>query len=617
MNKLLAWLLLGAAVFAVYANTLDNDFVFDDYFMVVANKAIRLPLQEWPRIFYRTGGSYRPLRTLSYAVDYQLGGLHPFVYHLFNLVYHWTAAFLVFLVTLRLLSLRDDPVVRETLPPPSVSACGIALLWALHPVQTEAVAYVSGRRDILAGLFFFLGFYAFLHLRPIRSHHSSRKRLGWMLLAVLAFLCGSLAKESAFILPLVCFVYDFCREYNTHERSWRNAVLVGWRYRWLYGPLGVIGAGATWYYAPYFSVIVQWHTAENPLATWATVPRIWLHYVKLLFFPVTLNADYSNAFPLSASFGEWRSLVATSGILFLWATASWWLKRGYRLAAFSISWFMVTLLPVSHLLPHPELVAEHYLYLPSFGFCVLVGLALIQVQTGSLWIRWLKDKAAVRRRWREVSYGLFVALIIFYAVRTGMRNGDWQDEVTLWSKTVATAPTSARAHHNLGVALSLQKNFAAAEQEFQRAVEADPTYGPAYTGLAEIYLASFRFDDALAAAQKGVKFREKRMWAHWVLGLVHFRRGEYPQALIALQKVVELDKDFTPAHTLIVGLYRTMGEEEKALAWQQRFPHSVAPFPERLLPHGREGREPLTSLRTWRRKEGGTHPPSDDLYTGP
>jgi tetratricopeptide (TPR) repeat protein len=140
------------------------------------------------------------------------------------------------------------------------------------------------------------------------------------------------------------------------------------------------------------------------------------------------------------------------------------------------------------------------------------------------------------------------------------------------------------------VALSQEREWQAAEQAFQQAIAADPTYGAAYTGLAEIHLASFQFDDALAMAQKGVELRPQRVWAHWVLGLVHFRRGEYSQAIATFQKVVALKKDFLPAHALIVQLYRTIGEEEKARQWQERFPPSHTP-PAALLPKGFEGRE--------------------------
>ncbi|MCS6926954.1 MAG: tetratricopeptide repeat protein [Candidatus Binatia bacterium] len=576
MRALHAWLLLGGATVAVYANTLDNGFVFDDYFMVVENEAIRLPPQEWWKIFAGEGrwvGSYRPLRTLSYAVDYQLGGLEPFIYHLFNLVYHWTAAFLVFLVTLRLLPAGAAPAA--TLP-----ALGVALLWALHPVQTESVAYISGRRDILAGMFFVLAFYAFLRFRAARS---GRARVGWVLLTGVAFLCAALAKESAFILPLVFFVYDYCREYDARGGIGHNLGRIAWQHRWLYGPLLALAGGAAWYYAPYWSVILAMQR-EAVVAVWTTVPRIWLHYVTVLLWPVTLNADYSNAFPLSSSVWEWRTLAATMGVVLLFGVAVWWLKRGYRLPAFGVLWFVVTLLPVSHLLPHPELVAEHYLYLPSFGFCLLVGSALLRTETGLQRELWAGG-------WRSrVGVGLCVVLLLGYAVRTVVRNGDWQDEITLWRKTVETAPTSARAHHNLAVALSLHGDLAAAEEAFRRALAADPTYGPAYTGLAELYLASFKFDDALTAAQKGVELRPGRVWARWVLGLVYYQRGDYRQALPALQKVVELKADFLPAHRLLVTLYRLLGEEEKALAWQQRFPQAVISLPEGLVPGGREGR---------------------------
>jgi len=99
-----------------------------------------------------------------------------------------------------------------------------------------------------------------------------------------------------------------------------------------------------------------------------------------------------------------------------------------------------------------------------------------------------------------------------------------------------------------------------------------------------------KFEDALVAAQKGVELRPRRFWSYWILGLVRYRRGEYPQALNALLRAVELNRDFAPAHNLIVLLYRLIGEETKALEWQSRFPSSRV-FPSSLIPGGLEGRE--------------------------
>ena len=612
MSKITGWVLLGVVVFCAYANTLDNGFVFDDYFMVIENEALRLPPQEWPTIFrdaHSGIGSYRPLRTLSYAIDYQIGGFQPFIYHFSNIIYHWLAAGLVFLLTFHIVTKSDKFTTSERDSPALKTALGVALLWALHPVQTDSVAYISGRRDILAGLFFFLGFSAFLRLRTPSLPLSIGRRVGWIVVVFCAFLCGALAKESVFVLPLVFFAYDCCREHTSGQSVWRGVLATSWRHQWFYGPLLIVAIGALVYYSPYFPHILKWH-GEGPLTTWATVPRIWLHYITLLLFPLTLTADYSNAFPLSTSLFELRTLGAIAGVSVLVTGTLWGLQQGYRLAAFCGLWFMITLLPVSHLLPHQELVAEHYLYIPSFGFCLLIGLGLAQLmqspesrvqspESATRNVPLRIPHAALRMphsaSWRKVvGYGTFAALLIFYGVRTIVRNGDWQNEVTLWRKTVETAPTSARAHHNLGVALYQEQEWHAAEQAFRQAIAANPLYGAAYTGLAEVYLASFKFDEALVMAQKGVALRPQRVWAYWVLGLVHFRRGAYPQAINVFQKVVALKKDFLAAHALIIQLYQTIGEEEKAREWQQRFPLSHTP-PATLFPKGLEGREPEDS----------------------
>ena len=554
ISMVLAGLIAGA-----YANSLDNSFVFDDFLVVTDNPDVRRPIHEWAELFTLEAGKqvYRPLRTLSYAIDYQLGGSEPFFYHLSNIVYHWFAACLVFLISCRLLSPaalgKSVPVLAVHPEWRNWIALGTALLWALHPIQTDAVTYISGRRDILAGLFFLIGSYAFLRLRALKRP-SFPVRLLWMGTALGAFFIGALAKEVVFIFPAVFFAYDLCKEYESGKSLWRNIRHTGVLHRWLYLPFLPVGALGAIYYYPYLSSITGWH-GGGPLATWSTVPRIWLHYVQLLVWPSTLNADYWRAFPISPNFWHSPALVALLLIMLVLSSLVWAARCGQRLVAFSGTWFFITLLPMSHIIPHKEMVAEHYLYIPSVGFGLLMGLGLAQLA----------------HRWRHIGLGVGIVVLLVYSARTALRNQDWQDELTLWRKTVQHELASARVYHNLAVVLHTEEGrLAEAEQFYRQAITREPDYGAPHSGLAELYLDQIRYDEALIEAKKGVELSPRRVWAQWILGRAYYQHGDFDKALAQFVKVANMDQDFRSAYEYVVQLYRRKGEYEKAREWERR-----------------------------------------------
>ncbi len=245
MQKLSVTLLLAIAIGGVYYNALGNGFVFDDYLSVVNRSAIPRVASKPLLAFSPAVLGYRPLRTLSYVLDYRLGGMRPWAFHLSNLVYHWLTACLVFFVTLRLVA--SEKVVSSQLSVVRPSNSGLrtpdsglrtalfaALLWALHPIQTDAVTYISGRRDILTGLFFFLGLYAFLRLRTPDSRLRTGERVVWMGVAFLAYGLALLSKEMAVTLPLVMLSYDYVSEVQLQKMRF------GWRYVQELGGMGAV-----------------------------------------------------------------------------------------------------------------------------------------------------------------------------------------------------------------------------------------------------------------------------------------------------------------------------------------------------------------------------------------
>jgi tetratricopeptide (TPR) repeat protein len=427
--------LLLALPFALYANAFRNDFVFDDHLTFLRNEAIR-SFDTLPKLF----NDYRPLRYMSFAIDYAVSGNSPWGYHLFNTIYHGVVSVLVFVVLRRLAG--------------PVAALAGALLFLAHPAHTEAVAYISGRRDLLSTLFFLLGLLCWLEF-----NRTARRR--WLGFFVLAWGAALGVKEMAVTLPAICALHDVLLEPEKARRRW-----------WLYaGGLVLAGGAAVAIALSGATEQPTWH-GGSAAANFATSARLLVHYARLFLFPLHLLGDYSyDAYPLSRSFLEMRvilSLVAIGGGV----AAAILCRRRAPLVSLGLAWFVVTLLPVLHIIPFHELATDHYLYLPSVGGCLLAGLAL--------------DRLAARFG-RRPAWAALAVLFLAFSARTVVRNLDWKDSETFWRKIVEDAPRCARANGNLGIVYAQRREWPAAAHYLERAVEILPDYVFARTQLGRIY----------------------------------------------------------------------------------------------------------------------------------
>ncbi|HKA56966.1 MAG TPA: tetratricopeptide repeat protein [Candidatus Binatia bacterium] len=611
MKKLIVALLLAGAIGGVYYNALGNGFVFDDYLVLVNHPTIPRIVANPRLALVPAVVGYRPLRTLSYALDYRLGGMQPWVFHLGNLVYHWITACLVFLVALRLVAGCQAPVAGPsdrglgTADPGLRTALFAAFLWALHPIQTDAVTYISGRRDILTGLFFFLGLYAFLRLRSAGPGLWAGRRWFWGGAAFLAYFLGMLSKEMAVTLPLVMLCFDYVREVRLRgvRFGWGYVRELGgagvrtvWHHKYLYLPLLLAGACFVWYAA--FVVLPSWRVSwygGTITANFLTVARVWVYYLYLLIWPVPLLADYTGAFAVSRSLHDPWVLQALGLLLVLFLVILGTFRYS-RMAAFAGLWIVITLLPVSHIIPHPEMMAEHYLYIPSFGFCLLVALALARL-TANLKFRASSLKPQVSSLWKPaLGYGLLVTLLTFYAVRTVVRNRDWRDELTFYTRLVGNNPYSARArlglgliydrsglprmaitHYLIGLQLSprdprLLNNIGAAyqklgeledaEKAYLLSLKVDPHNSKTLNNLGFLNIEKAQFERAhsyLEQAEKLSQGRDSAVYANF--GLVYEAQGKLPESLKAFRTARALN----PADEV---LSQKIEEVEKKLGQQ-------------------------------------------------
>jgi len=427
-----AALLSGVLAVLVYLNSLVNDFAYDDMHIVLENESIHslstLPdaivSSWWPDEDGEDMGLWRPTSTAIIGLQWALFSNNPAPYHVVNVVGHALTTGVVVVL------------FAELLPIPVALATGV--IFALHPVHTEAVANVIGIAEIASTLFFLLA--CLLHLRG-----GPKSRWRTVLPVALLYALAFGAKEIAVTLPGVIFLLDAARQRLGFAELGQYL-----RDRWkMYAGL-VLTAGAM--LAARFAILGSIANPIGPLGAdllaqgvpriW-TLGEIWSHYVRLMVFPLDLMADYSpNVIPIGLG---WHALNTAGAIMILailvGSIAAW--RRpalakdtdSARIVAFGVMWFLITISPVSNtLFIAGVLLAERTLYLPSVG--AIAGIA------------WLVMRLYQRRR--VVGLVVMLAGASFCSWRTWTRNPTWRDNLTVFGVMIADTPHSGRSQWVLG-----------------------------------------------------------------------------------------------------------------------------------------------------------------------
>lgn len=435
-------LLLGVAML-VYGNTLWNAFTLDDGLYIVHNP--RVTSGSIRGLFEPTtlNNVIRPVTFATFALNWALGGVQPFGYHLFNLLLHAAVTLMLYLLLRKLL---------ESIPDGSTVAFAAALLFAVHPIHTEAVASIAGRSELLAVAFLLAAWLLHVEDKGI--------------LALFCFLLAMMSKESAIVFLLLALAGDYARNKLKPVRQYG-----------LIAALTVLYLGVFWKLKGGRFGQKGVDFLDNPLGSLPVslrIPnalRIAWKYVGLHIYPGTLSSDYSyNAILLYA---KWRSLapavVATLCVLGIWIWALWTRKNAWFFAgAIYLVGFAVT---ANVLIPTGTLMGERLAYLPSAGFCLLVAL---------LWVRFGKYH-------RPLAWTVLSIIAAALAARTVGRNRDWRDNFTLYSAAVQAVPRSAKAHAGLGTEYLIREQFDAARKEYLLALRIYPNFPEVlhYDGIVE------------------------------------------------------------------------------------------------------------------------------------
>jgi tetratricopeptide (TPR) repeat protein len=531
-----ATLILAALI--VYSDSLHGPFIFDDV-PAIALAAAKQPWRAWHILI-----GLRPVATATLALNYAVGGYNETGYHVVNLCIHILAALALFGVIRRTLTLPSFNGRFDEKAAASLAFC-TALLWAIHPLQTQAVTYVIQRLESLAGLFYLLTLYCF-----IRAESSPRPH-AWHAAGVVSCALGMGSKEVMVSAPLIVLLYDRCFISGSFFGALRR--------RWFY-----LGLAATWLILAR-SVIeaVSPHAVSagfqlqevTPFQYARSEPGVILHYLALAFWPARLCLDY--AWPVANAFDRIApGAIVVGGLL---AATVWALVRKPKWG-FIGAWFFLILAPTSSIMPIKDLAVEHRMYLPLAAVVAAVILAAYLA-----WERCARADEGRRRAGQFLAAILILSSTVALGGATFLRNKDYASVMTIWSDTAGKAPHNARAWNNLGWELRETGDYQGALDCLNRAITLRPRYADAYTNRAYTYASMKRFDEALADCNKAIEFKPDLAAPYNNRGNLYDQRGELGKALEDFDRAIQLKPDYHQAYNNR-GLARIkMGQYEDAL----------------------------------------------------
>jgi Flp pilus assembly protein TadD len=508
-------------VFLLYASSLKGPFTFDDWYNIRNNEHLRVT-NLWPTELLRAGlSSVLPTRLVAYAsfaANYYLHEFDTFGYRLVNVFIHLTTGLLLYALvdtTLRLPALSHRHYRHREI------AFFVALIWLVHPLATQSVAYIVQRMNSMATMFYIASLLLFVRGRLQDG------RWAWAFFGASA-ISGFLAlgsKENAATLPVVMLLYEWYFLQDLDGAWLRRRVLTG---------LGVLLA---------LSLVVVAFMGTNPVQALLseydrydftmkqrvlTELRVVLHYLSLILLPhpsrLSVDKDFALSDSLLAPPTTMLSLLAVGSMLGL-AVAS---ARKERLLSFCVLWFLGNLVIESSVYPL-EIIYDHRTYLPSIGVCVVIVLGAASLRAPP----WA-GRAAL---------ALFATVLSLW---TYQRARLWGDEVALWQDVVEKAPGLARARVNLGDAYWRTGEVESASLQFRQALGITSRYPRAQNNLGSVLIEMGRESEAVEHLSEAIRLDPEYMDAHYNLGVALGVLGQTDEAVPVLRRAVELD----PSHAL-------------------------------------------------------------------
>jgi tetratricopeptide (TPR) repeat protein len=528
-SKFVWWPWVGAlaallVVIEVYGPALNGAFVLDDRYLPFFNPALQsVPLSGWIN-------GLRPVLYFSFWMNYAGGGVDPYLYHLTNIVFHFFNAVLVALIAVRLLEWIG--VERPSL--------GIfaGALFLLHPIQTESVAYVASRSEVLSVFFYYAAFCVFLYRR-------TEQITWWRALAVVAlFGAAASTKEHTLTLPILLLLTDV---YWAEPHAGKSTVRANWRLYGILGAAAVVGAVGV------ARVLRAADTAGfrvpglTPVNYFFTQCRVFWMYLRLIILPFGQNLDPDVA--ISKTPFDPAAILGLAGIAAL-LVAGWIYRKRWPLACFGVFVFILLLAPTSSIVPIQDPMAERRVYLPFIGFAFVA-------------LDFLRRLKLRQRLLIEVPV-LLVLLVLTY-----QRSAVWGSPMELWSDAVEKSPRKVRPRSQLAFAYYEQRNCAKATENYEIASRLSPPDYPLLVNWAYSLDCSGRPDEAIQKLREATT-RESDPQAWALLGMVYGKQHKATEAFTALDEAQKINPNYVMALAVRGNVYESIGDFPNAIQQYQK-----------------------------------------------
>jgi tetratricopeptide (TPR) repeat protein len=517
----------------VYLNSINAPFQYDDYDTVLQNRNIRI-IDDFKSIF--THSLFRPVLFFTFAINYAISGLNPVSYHIFNILLHLTNILFVSILVRRITSFflnEKDSIEISFLS---------STLFAIHPIGTEAVTYISSRSSLLATFFFLASMLSYT------QYYKSDNRLSkfaFYFLTVLMFLFGAASKEIILTLPIILLLTDLiCLKLNYKELIKRLfSVHISF--------LVIITIGIIlrlYFFFSYEKVggALPRSIYENLL----THSEVIIKYIRLLLLPFGQNLIHN--YPTVRSILNFYTLLCIFTIFSL----IWYAVKNYRkkpIISYGILWFFITLLPSSSFIPFQEAMTEKHLYLPMIGFFISISVVII-----ILYEKFLNYQMYMRT--------VFVIILAILSVLTIYRNYIWSDSIRLWEDIIKKTPDSWATHYAYADALRKQ-----AESDI---VNSFNSYKAGDQGISQEYMNSYikNLTKAIKHYIESTQYRPAYVDAllntgicYGMLANVTKSENDFKEAERFFKIVRELEPENTKAMNNLANLYMLRGEYDLAI----------------------------------------------------
>ncbi|HZT40289.1 MAG TPA: tetratricopeptide repeat protein [Bryobacteraceae bacterium] len=525
---LLGALLAVFLAFEIYQPAIRGPFLYDDrYLPFFAPEFASAPLWNWI-------AGVRPALMLSYWANFQLVQLDPYWYHVVNVFFHAGNAILVWLIALKILEWAGVPKTQR-----AVLAIFSGLLFLLHPLQTESVAYVASRSETQS-LFFFLAAFAVFLYRPSPA-------VSWPVATavLILFAAACLTKEHAAVLPALLILTDY---------FWNPGFnLAGIRRNWrLYLPvsaLGAVGAAVIWRVLA-TSTSAGFGMKDLPWRQYffTQCRAIWT-YLRMIALPYGQNIDHD--FPISRTVfdhGALFGLIALAAV----TIAAWVWRKRFPLAAYGWFVFLLLLAPTSSIIPIQDVLVERRVYLPFFGVTLICCELLRRAPLG-----------------RPAPVAALAAILLALGVVARQRNEVWSNAISLWKDATAKSPNKSRPHFQLAFAYYSEGRCLDAVKEYQRTSELDNKDDRLYIDWALAYDCAKQPEAALEKLRRATSISKTGL-AYSLIGMVYAKQNRRAEALEALDQAERLDPNLEATYVNRGNLYLLSQEFDKAASQFRR-----------------------------------------------